>query len=153
MNLNIGQQLKTKRLLKRHNEEKIVVKNIKRSLSQKKLYCSNGFIASITWSLFGKVHKDKGPAYVMFDSKGNPYYYSYFKHGLLHKKNGPARESLTWKEYYIDGELHREDGPAIISYTNQKKDEILEEDYFLRGIKYDELEYWIKVEELNKSKK
>jgi hypothetical protein len=59
----------------------------------------------------GNYHRDNGPALIRWSGS-----VSYYKHGLLHREDGPAYISKVGKEirYCINGEFHRTDGPARI---------------------------------------
>jgi len=78
------------------------------------------------WYLFGRLHRDKGPAIKMIE--GSPFIGSagiiegWYIDGRLHRDDGPA---LTMKdgtkEWYINGKLHRTDGPAHLTPDGDQK--------------------------------
>lgn len=75
------------------------------------------------WYHGGVEHRDYLPAYI--NPNTGAYRYSY--NGNRHRDNGPAEKdeygNLFW---YKHGKLHREDGPAVITYDGR-------EEYFLEG--------------------
>lgn len=58
-------------------------------------------------------HKENGPAVIY--SNGDNHWY---KHGLLHREDGPAIDDEKVKAWYFDGERHRLDGPAYLEYRD-----------------------------------
>jgi|SRR5690606_16973430 len=68
------------------------------------------------WYKNGLLHREDGPAREYAD--GDKYWYL---NGILHREYGPAIERLNYsKEWYKNRERHREDGPAI-EYANGNK--------------------------------
>ncbi len=67
-------------------------------------------VTLITYILFGKLHRDDGPA--MISSIGTQ---GWFQNGKTHREDGPA---IIWSEgiqhWYQNGTIHRDDGPAIV---------------------------------------
>ncbi len=65
------------------------------------------------------------------------------------------REQIMRGDYYSKIETylnkneryHKEDGPAVLYYNRDGS--IQKERYFLDGEEYNELEYWMKVAEIN----
>lgn len=68
------------------------------------------------------------------------YTIKYFRHGLLHRSNGPAKlwtdGDMSWFEY---DQKHRIDGPAALWEQN------LQIGYFIRGICYTRNDYDAKI--------
>ncbi len=69
------------------------------------IYSYSGAVHLQSWYQNGKVHRNDGPAYILFDSNGKP-------------------EREFWHQ---NGKLHRIDGPAEIYYTNGR---IVEENWY-----------------------
>jgi antitoxin component YwqK of YwqJK toxin-antitoxin module len=61
----------------------------------------------------------------------------------MHREDGPAEimyysnRQVCSEKYYIEGRLHRIDGPAYIGYSGNGIVEV--EEYFLNGIKYEDM--------------
>ena len=92
--------------------------------------------AQLIWYKHGKVHREKGPAVIYFESEGTTKMWEqegkihrldgpaverangtkeWYENGLLHRLDGPARiKSDGTQEWWVNGSLHREDGPARI---------------------------------------
>ena len=99
----------------------------------------------ITISPFGEVEKrlngvyhcEDGPAVVWAD--GATFWYRY---GKVHRIGGPAFEAANGdKEWCQNGETHRIDGPAV-EWANGDKD------WYLYNVKYDPMEWLLKLHEL-----
>lgn len=58
------------------------------------------------------IHNDTGPAIIWEDGSK-----AWFKHGVMHRLDGPAFDGNACKEWQLNGLTHREDGPAI-EYPN-----------------------------------
>jgi antitoxin component YwqK of YwqJK toxin-antitoxin module len=60
---------------------------------------------------------------ITYYNNGNKKYEEWYKDGLYHREDGPARISYfdngskEYEHWYKDGKRHREDGPARISYN------------------------------------
>jgi hypothetical protein len=85
----------------------------------------------------GNLHRAKGPAMISYFND-ELIGYVYCVRGKKHRVGAPAEYSLdgfveTYK-YYQLGVLHRNDGPARYSLIDGN---IIEEEYFLRGIRVD----------------
>lgn len=66
----------------------------------------------------------------------------YFKNGVFHRENGPARVfGYGVKEWFLNEKLHREDGPAI-AYPNGKGR------YYLNDQEYSKRQWKIEVNQL-----
>lgn len=70
----------------------------------------------------GTYHRDDGPATETRDGSTG-----WYRHGTLHRTNGPARMSPRrsedepgFEEWWVDGKRHREDGPALIDGLDQE---------------------------------
>ena len=71
------------------------------------------------YRLFGKRHREDGPA-IITHTKSQLWYYR----GLLHRGNGPVENGHGpaiiradgSQEWLVHGILHREDGPAVIEH-------------------------------------
>ncbi len=60
------------------------------------------------WYLYGKLHREDGPAKTFPDGSTEWYFYD-----KLHRENGPAKTFPDGStEWYLNGKLHRTDGPA-----------------------------------------
>lgn len=69
-------------------------------------------------SLDGKFHNDGDePAIVYFN--GNKFWY---KHGDLHRENGPAQIIGSEQSWYRNDSLHREDGPARVDLASEDEE-------------------------------
>lgn len=69
------------------------------------------------------LHCKDGPA-IVYKNGTQIWYFD----DQLHRENGPAFESKTYKAWYKNGQRHREDGPAVVYpdglieyYQNNKK--------------------------------
>ena len=55
-----------------------------------------------------KLHRADGPAVERGSGRKE-----WWWHGLLHREDGPALITRTFKRWYKNGNLHRDDGPAV----------------------------------------
>lgn len=81
-------------------------------------YSPDGQLSYIRKGYNGKLHSiNDEPALTMYSSIGPPAICYYFKHGVLHRDDGPAVDSCWFKKWYIDGH-YREDsnGPSAEIY-------------------------------------
>ena len=62
-------------------------------------YYDNGDIQSITYKIRGKIHRENGPAYQAWNTKGVLIISTYYINDKRHRENGPAYES-----WYDNGE-------------------------------------------------
>ena len=77
----------------------------------KESFYSDGSIAEQSWRLNGELHRDDGPAEIIYRRDG----------------------SIYWQEWYLNGKRHRSDGPASIKY---KRDGSIErQEWWLNGKK------------------
>lgn len=80
-----------------------------------------------------KLHRLDGPALEYRD--GSKYWYC---DGRLHREEGPAIETESYRAWFIEGDLHRLDGPAI-EWSNGMGD------YYLFHKKYTDKKEWEKA--------
>ena len=84
------------------------------------------------------LHREDGPAKIIYRKNGNIDYEEYYKDGVLHREDGPAKiryynnGDIEYEEYYKNGNLHREDGPAKIRYYYNGN--IRDEEYYKDGV-------------------
>lgn len=68
------------------------------------------------------LHREDGPAVIMYDEKNKIKLKAYYTRGMLHREDGPAlieynKNGYVEKiHYYMNDIRHRKDGPAIIDY-------------------------------------
>lgn len=79
-------------------------------------FTRHGQIECMEWYKNGVLHRDNKPARMWFYNK---------------KKNGIIRTELRGEEYFVNGEYHREDEPAIIFYYITGEIESME--YYTNG--------------------
>lgn len=76
---------------------------------------------SLIWTRGKKLHRDNDlPAVIRTDGTKE-----WYRDGIKHRENGPARVSPAAMHWFQHGKLHRPDGPAIVKDT--------EEHWFLHG--------------------
>jgi len=61
-----------------------------------------------------EVEKNIYPDSIHYYIKGSAPKGGWYRHGILHREDGPAIEYTDGKKsWWINGKLHREDGPAV----------------------------------------
>lgn len=67
---------------------------------------------TVVWTdEWGSVHRDDGPAVEYPDGTS-----TWYKHGALHRLEGPAHADSEGEVWYKDGKMHRDGGPAQVKY-------------------------------------
>jgi len=97
---------------------------------------SHNLPETIQYSVNGKHHREDGPALVHYTARftnangvvNQLRSECYYKHGILHRVDGPAEISYHYsgggrelESYYQEGKLHRVNGPAVIYYNRITK--------------------------------
>jgi hypothetical protein len=68
------------------------------------------------------LHREDGPAFIMYDEQDRVRGEVYQRHGLLHRDDGPAvinyfeNGMAQTEQWFYEGREHREDGPAELTY-------------------------------------
>jgi hypothetical protein len=91
-------------------------------------YFDNGLPREVVWkNEHGVVHRDNGPARIVYWENGVVRLQEYRKGGVLHRLNGPALarfydngEKERW-EFHHKGYLHRDGGEAFGALSRDKK--------------------------------
>ena len=83
------------------------------------------------------LHREDGPAYIMYYEDGTKGREQYFVYGDFHREDGPAATiwfedgKLSAEKYFVNGLFHRLDGPAEIYYF--ENGDVEDEIYYLNG--------------------
>jgi len=68
----------------------------------------------VEYTFNGELHRLGGPAKLWPGSPSLPAYEEWYLFGKMHRENGPAYICADGRRFwYLNGERHREDGPAI----------------------------------------
>ena len=96
------------------------------SAETKREYYKNGNTKYEEYHINDNLHREDGPAYIMYNKNGNVAYEGYWIDGKPHREDGPARiyyyenGDVEYKEYFINGnEITREEWYSRLS-TEQK---------------------------------
>lgn len=102
-----------------------------------KYYYPRGELLSVEYIEDGQIHRNDGPAIVIYHKNGEIHYEAYFYKNKRHRSDGPAFQSWDEngknliKEYWENGYLHHTTGPAAIHRDD--KGEILCVEYWEKG--------------------
>lgn len=116
-------------------------------------FFSNGNLKSEKWLEHGQLHREDGPAVIIYYEDGTVGSEKWYKNGELHREDGPAEihyneDNSVWREYwYVNGDLHRLDGPAEIYYDENGKIEV--EAYSYQGEELSESDFNKVLKSLN----
>jgi antitoxin component YwqK of YwqJK toxin-antitoxin module len=119
----------------------------------------SGFLIRTWKNKFGQLHRDSGPAFIVYHKNGNIKLEEFFTNGCLNREDGPARIS-----YYSDGSIQfkifmsnnlrsRKDGCATLWYNGDGS--VAFENYYLYG-KYlgkDKKGFWALWDSLNEEER
>jgi hypothetical protein len=108
------------------------------------------------WKTNGDLHREEGPALVVYFVCGNVEYQSYYIKDVQHREDGPsyteyyrgsdgAKRVDVWRK---EGKKHREDGPAEIWYRREDGS-AKDKTYWIRGKEMGFWEFYGKVSEEN----
>ena len=123
--------------------------NMKDKLEHKKYYYSNGQIASESYWLNGKYHREDGPAYIRYYDNGQLEYEAYWLNGKRYRIDGPSwilyyeNGQIEVEEYLLNDKYHREDGPAYIGYY--ENGQIKSEKYYINNREYSKQDYKLEL--------
>jgi len=102
-------------------------------------YWPNGSKKQEVWyNEAGELHRDNGPAVIMYSQSGAKIFEEWRKNGLIWRKDGPAiveyfesgeKASESW--FNNKGKIHREGAPAYIKY--ERDGTISQEEYYKDG--------------------
>ena len=97
------------------------------------------------WYKHGKLHRDNGPA-IINPRRGEIWY----QNGEMHRDDGPAIDysQRGVRMWYHHGKLHRLDGPAVINENKNLKE------YWIYGVQYrkNEFTFWATILQNNVEK-
>ncbi len=84
----------------------------------------NGRVKSILYKVNGRMHRDNGPAYQVWNDAGVLIREKWYQNGRWHRDNGPAYQQwndageLIVEEWHQNGRWHRDNGPAYQKWNN-----------------------------------
>jgi antitoxin component YwqK of YwqJK toxin-antitoxin module len=99
----------------------------------------------------GVLHRDDGPAIIIYFSNGTIESESFYINGKLHREDGPAiiiyfsNGTIESESFYISDKLHREDGPSQIYYNSDGS--IDAEAFNISGVFFTFWEFWSYISE------
>lgn len=85
-------------------------------------YYASSRASSKVWYKDNMIHRDFGPARIVYDISCDITIIEYYKNGVIDNGNKPARVHFSKKrikseEWFCNGQYHNIDGPAIIYYN------------------------------------
>jgi hypothetical protein len=101
-------------------------------------------------TIYGYYTSNPDPVFIIYRLDGPSVIYKdggkyWWKHGKLHREDGPAVEENDYNQWCVDGLRHREDGPAIVFFSQEKNNQwwyhnkhiaVNSHEQFLKAIKY-----------------
>ncbi len=104
---------------------------------QYSLHNKGSSIACSFYYINNNIHRDNGPAIIIYSKYPEIEQEIYYCNGVIHRKNGPAVIEYSNKKikninYIENGQLHRAEGPAHIKYLDNQNGNT-ENQYYFRG--------------------